>query len=217
MKKESKRNFCIAVFLLVLFAVWTMLVSIVDVKPIGPQNSSVGFASLNLFFHNLTGVHMWFYTATDWLSIIPLGIAAGFGVVGLKQWIERKSIFIVDYDIIALGVFYIAVLIVYILFEEIALNFRPVLIEGKLEASYPSSTTVLVLCVMLTAKMQSDMRIKNVRARKVADILITVFTVFMVVGRTISGVHWLTDIIGGILLSAGLVMMYYSVIKQKRP
>ena len=217
MKKESKRNFCIAVFLLMLFMLWTMLVSIVDVKAIGPQNSSVGFASLNLFFHNLTGVHMSLYTITDWLSIIPLGIAAGFGFVGLKQLIERKSIFKVDCDIIALGVFYIAVLIVYILFEEIALNFRPVLINGKLEASYPSSTTVLVLCVMLTAKMQSDMRIKNVIAKRVADILITIFTVFMVVGRLVSGVHWLTDIIGGILLSAGLVMMYYSVIKQKRP
>ena len=88
------------------------------------------------------------------------------------------------------------------------INYRPVLIEGYLEASYPSSTTLLVLCMMPTAKMQLDGRIKNPAVRKIVGLAIVVFTVFMVVGRLVSGVHWITDIAGGVLLSAGLVMLY---------
>ena len=120
------------------------------------------------------------------------------------------------YDIIALGLFYIAVLIVYILFEEIALNFRPVLINGKLEASYPSSTTVLVLCVMLTAMMQFGERVKNEKVNRYVKNAIIIFTVFMVGGRFVSGVHWLTDIIGGMMLSAGLVTIYRYALELKK-
>lgn len=203
-----KRNFYIGVGMLALFLVWTVLVSVVDVKPIGPQNSEVGFSSVNGFFHRLTGVHMWIYTVTDWLSLVPVGIVFGFGILGLKQWIERKNILKVDRSILVLGVFYVAVFAVYILFEEIAVNYRPVLINGILEASYPSSTTMLVLCVMPAAMMQFDGRIKNCKYRKIVKISIIIFTIFMVGGRLVSGVHWLTDIAGGMMLSAGLVEMY---------
>ena len=44
--------------------------------------------------------------------------------------------------------------------------------------------------------------------RKAITIFVIVFSVFMVVGRLISGVHWATDIIGSVLLSAGLFMIY---------
>ena len=70
---------------------------------------------------------------------------------------------------------------------------------------------MLVMCVMPTAAMQLNVRIKNTVLRRCAIITIIAFTAFMVIGRLISGVHWITDIIGGALLSAGLVMIYYSV------
>lgn len=97
------------------------------------------------------------------------------------------------------------------LFEVFAINYRPVLIEGYLEASYPSSTTMLVMCVMPTAIMQFHTRIKTEWLRKIFTYVIIAFTAFMVIGRLVSGVHWFTDIIGGALLSTGLVMLYYSV------
>ena len=154
---------------------------------------------------------MTLYTITDWLGLVPVVFGFGFAVLGLVQWIKRKSIRKVDASILILGGFYVVTLAAYLFFESYVVNYRPVLIEGFLEASYPSSTTLLVLCVMPTARMQLRQRIQHPVVCRCVCTAIDVFIAFMIVGRLVSGVHWLTDIIGGILLSAGLVMTYDSL------
>ena len=211
----KKKKICIALGLLSSFVLWTIAINLIDVQPIGPQEATVGFATLNSMVHRLTGVHMQLYTITDWLGLVPVAFGFGFALLGLGQWIKRKSILKVDGSILILGGFYIVTLAAYLFFESYVVNYRPVLIEGYLEASYPSSTTLLVLCVMPTAAIQLRGRIKNHAVRKAVTIAIAAFVVFMVAGRLVSGVHWLTDIIGGILLSAGLVMIYDSLIGGK--
>ena len=211
MEKTRKKMFFMGAGFLGAFVLWTVLVSYVDVRAIGQNASSVGFATLNGYVHNLTGVNMFLYTITDWLGLVPIGVAFGFAVLGLVQWVGRKSLFKVDRSILALGGFYIFVLAMYIFFEIVVINYRPVLIDGYLEASYPSSTTMLVMCVMPTAMMQLHARIKSDVFRRCVLISIAAFTAFMVIGRLASGVHWLTDIIGGALVSAGLVITYASV------
>ena len=196
-----KRNkFRTALVYLGTFILWTILVQFVNVRPIGPEGSAVGFAAINGWFHQLTGVHMMLYTITDWLSLIPLGIVAGFGLMGFVQLIRRK----LEQSIIVLGVFYTTVLVAFALFEVLVINYRPILIEGILEASYPSSTTMLCMCVMPTTVMQMRSR----GCRRWLSVLLTAFAIFMVAARAISGVHWITDIIGGVLLSAALVGLY---------
>lgn len=211
MKKRNLRNIGVTIGLFASFILWTVAITILDVQAIGPNGSSVGFATFNGLFHKLTGVHMEIYTITDWLGLIPLCFALGFAILGLVQLIQRKSFLKVDYSILVLGGFYILVIASYLFFEKFVINYRPVLIEGNLEASYPSSTTLLVLCIMPTAMMQLNTRIRNNTAKKVILSLLAIFTAFMVIGRLISGVHWFTDIIGGVLLSTGLVMLYYLV------
>ena len=191
---------------------WTAALRFVDVQAIGPEGSSVGFAALNRFVHALTGVHMSLYVITDWLGLIPLAAAAGFGILGLCQWVRRKALRNVDADILLLGGFYLTVMAAFLFFEHFVINYRPILIEGRLEASYPSSTTMLALCVMPTARMQLRSRIQNLTFRKCVSVAISVFTLFMVIGRLVSGVHWFTDIIGGMLLSAGFVLLYRSAV-----
>ena len=215
MKKENQRNFCTATCMLLAFLLWTAAIQLVDVQAIGPQESAVGFATINQFVHNLTGVHMSLYTITDWLGLVPLVFVMGFALLGLIQWIKRKHLFKVDYNILILGGFYIVVMAVYVLFEMLVVNYRPVLINGYLEASYPSSTTMLVMCVMPTAIMQFNARIKNDVLKRYLTSAITAFIIFMVIGRLISGVHWITDIIGGALLSTGLVLMYRAIISRE--
>ena len=202
------KKLLLAVCLLVAFVLWTTALNRIDVQAIGPQDSTVGFATVNQLVHALTGVHLFLYTLTDWLSLIPVGFMAGFALLGLVQWIRRKSLWKVDRSILALGGFYLAVAAVFLFFETVVINYRPVLIAGVLEASYPSSTTMLVLCVMPTAAMKLRSRIRNANLRRWTTAAIAVFTVFMVLGRLISGVHWVTDIVGGTLVSAGLVLLY---------
>ena len=210
MKKETKKSLYLGVGSLALFVVWTVLVRSVDRQTIGPRRSVVGFATLNGTVHELFGVHMSLYTVTDWLGLVPIAIIFGIGVLGLAQLIKRRKILDVDRDILALGVFYVSVLAVFLLFEVLVINYRPILIDGALEASYPSSTTMLAMCVMPSAMIQFKKRIKNSVLRQIVLCLCAVFTVFMVIARLISGVHWITDIIGGALISTALVMIYYT-------
>ena len=213
MEKENRKRFALGAGFFVAFALWTLLVCFVDVRAIGPEGSSVGFAALNGFVHELIGVNWFLYTVTDWLGLVPIAVALGFAILGLVQLIQRKSLWRVDRSILLLGAFYIAVIAVYILFEVMVINYRPTLIDGYLEASYPSSTTVLAMCVMLTAMIQLRSRIKNDAFRQCIMLAITVFIGFMVIGRVLSGVHWITDIIGGVLLSIGIVLIYSSICK----
>ena len=211
---KNKINLKLSVTAFLLLILWTALVLFIDVKEIGPENSKVGLSSLNGFFHGLTGVNFSLYLITDWLSLIPVFIVLGFGVFGLAQLIKRKSIKKVDFDILVLGVFYMVTFSFYILFEFVKINFRPILIDGVLETSYPSSTTMLVLCVMSTLITEIDFRIKNLKIKKMLKILTVTFILFMVIGRMISGVHWLSDIIAGVLLSLGLIFLYKHFIEK---
>ena len=210
--KRVRKSFIVSICLLTAFVLWTVAISFVDVRAIGPQGSSVGFAGINGYVHNLTGVHFSLYNITDWLGLVPLFVCMGFGILGLVQWIKRKSICKVDHDILILGGFYIITIAAYLFFENVVINYRPVLINGYLEASYPSSTTLLVMCVMPTAVMQFNSRIRNKLLRNIVAATLVAFIAFMVIGRLLSGVHWLTDIVGGALLSTGLVLMYRAIV-----
>ena len=215
MKRTGKKRIFVGAGFLAAFVLWTVLVSLVDIRAIGPNGSSVGFATLNGYVHERTGVSFPLYTITDWLGLVPIGVALGFAMLGLAQWIKRKSLLKVDRSLLALGGFYVVVLAAYLFFEIVVINYRPVLLGGYLEASYPSSTTMLVMCVMPAAMIQLHARIENDVFRRCVMISIAVFIVFMVIGRLVSGVHWLSDIIGGALISAGLVMIYASVSVRK--
>ena len=211
---KKKKTMTEGLALLMAFILWTVLIRTVDVRAIGPEGTQVGFAALNGWFHQMTGVHWTIYTVTDWLGLVPILICAVFGVIGLIQWIRRKHLLKVDADILLLGVYYILVILGYLLFEMIPINYRPVLVEGYLEASYPSSTTLLVLSVMPTLVFQAKRRVKNKNALFALILFSILFSAFMVTGRTVAGVHWLTDIVGAALLSAGLYRLYEASVFQ---
>ena len=194
--------------LLAAFALWTALVQLVDVRPVGQSGTNIGFAAFNVWFHDLTGVHMALYTITDWLGLVPVAVCLGFGALGAAQLVRRRSLLRVDPDLLLLGVHYVAVAAAYLVFEAFPINYRPIPIDGVMEASYPSSTTLLVLGVMPTLAYQAARRSKSIQAKVAVVAFVAAFSALMVAGRLVAGVHWATDIVGSILLAGGLFMLY---------
>ena len=218
--KNGKRFIFWGTAFLLVFSVWTSLVISADVKPMGVNGTDLGLSTMNLWFFELTGANIKLYTITDWLGLVPVAVCLIFGVMGAVQLIKRRSIIRVDSDTLLVGVYYVLVITAYLLFEEIPINYRPILIDGFMESSYPSSTTLLVLGVMPTLMEQAHRRVKKPVLIRAISIFSVLFMVFMVLGRLLSGVHWLSDIVGSVLLSVGLFLIYKGAvdlisIKQK--
>lgn len=208
MKDLGKRKIFTGIVLVSAFAIFTYLLQIVDVKPLGVNETDLGFFTFNSVFHKLFGVNMTIYIITDWAGLVPIFVALSFGILGFIQLIKRKSLFKVDADILILGVYYIVVSTLYVVFEMIPINYRPILINGFMETSYPSSTTLLVIGVMPTLAEQVHRRCKRTVIKTMVTILTSGFSVLMVLGRLISGVHWFTDILGSVIISIGLFYIY---------
>ena len=215
MKERGKRLMILGCISISIFVLWTILIQTVDVQPIGVNGTTVGFAAFNTMFHKWTGVHMNIYYITDWLGLVPVFVCMVFGCVGFVQLVKRKSLRKVDRDIILLGIYYVLVIMGYLVFEMIPINYRPILIDGFMEASYPSSTTLLILSVMPTLTFQSKRRIENRYIQKSIEVFSNLFIVFMVGGRLISGVHWFTDIVGSVMLSVGMFHVYKGLVVSK--
>ena len=214
MKKKTKNYFAVSGLMFLVFVLFTILVACYNVEPVGPDESSVGFADINRYVFQLLGVHLLWYHITDWLGVGAILFAFGFAMLGLCQLIRRKSLRNMDARLFVLGAFYILVIACYLFFEQVVINYRPVILGEGLEASYPSSHTVIVVCIMATAAMQFRALCPNRRnwclsMNITASLLITV----TVAGRLISGVHWFTDIVGGLLLSAALIALFCAVVK----
>lgn len=211
MEKLKRRYWLKGIVLLGLFVVWTILVTKFDVVYNELTGTSIGFGTMNLKVHAWTGVNWTLYHITDWLGLITVMLCVVFGGLGLIQWIQRKGLRHVDQDLIWLGLYYVIVIILYLLFEMVPINYRPVLIEGRLEASYPSSTTLLSLCVMLSVMYQIHLRWNHKGLRHLGMGFSGMFMIFMIAGRILSGVHWITDIVGSVLLGTGLFLIYLEV------
>ena len=212
----KKRNIITSITLLILSVVFTLLVKNIDVKAIGPNESLVGFADINKLFHNLIGSNMAIYKITEIIGLIPLLIAFIYVIIGIKQLITRKSLLKVDKEIYLLGLFYILVLGVYIFFEKVVINYRPVLIDNILEPSYPSSHTLMSICICISSIMINKKLFRNNLA-DIENIISIIVMVLIIVGRIISGVHWFTDILGGIIISSTLVVLFYTILSSIKP
>ncbi len=191
----------------VLFLILILLVKTVGVDAIGPQGTEVGLAKINGFFSERIVYNDIFYKITELLGYLAILICAAFGAFGLYQIIKGKSLKAVDKDILILGAFYIAVIAVYVFFEKVVISYRPVILDEGLEASFPSSHTMLSVCVFISAIMQLETRLpfRFVKPVSAAGILLAAITVLF---RFLSGVHWFTDILGGILISASLLFLF---------
>ncbi len=214
--KQFKTILCGAAISFLLFLCVLLSVKLVDIQAIGPNDSEIGLASLNSAVRDFFGVHMIWHDITDILGLFAIATAGAFGMLGLYQLIRRKSLKKVDADILLLGVFYVVVVGFYLFFELCIINYRPILMEGELEAAFPSSHTMITLCIMGSAMYQFGKRLKHAVLRCTTISASAILALMTALGRLFAGVHWLTDILGGFFLSAALVLLYIAICEKIR-
>ena len=203
-EKKEMRKLLSSGILLALFLLLIVLLKTVDVQAIGPEGSSVGLAAVNGAVHRLTGVHLGLYHFTGWLGYGSFAVAIGFVVLAALQLLRRKSLQCVDRDLYLLGATYVLAALLYVFFEKVIINYRPVILEESLEASFPSSHTMLAMCILGPAICEFRYRIRRPELCMAAAGACMLAIVLMVVCRLISGVHWFTDILGGALLGGAV-------------
>lgn len=208
---NKKRNIIISIILIIIAVLFTYLVKNFDVKFTDVNGTNIGFSTINLWFNKLVGTNMGLYKLTNIVGVFPILIVVIYGLIGISQLIKGKSLKKVNNKLIILGCFYVIVLLVYIFFEKFIINYRPVIIDEGLEASYPSSHTMLALCFCASSILISKNIFKENIAKKL-NIASLIIMFVLVLGRTFSGVHWLTDIIGGMLISSALIMIFYTTL-----
>ena len=212
--KKLNKSLITGIVLFVAFVVFTVLVKVVDVAAVGPLGSKVGFSKMNNSIFEGIGTSDTWYSISEVFGIFALIVAGVFVIVGLVQLIRRKNLKLVDNHILALGVFYVVVAMAYIFFEVLVINHRPVLAQGVLEASYPSSHSMLAVCILSSAIIEIKKLFENKKKLIITlDAISVVVMVIIVLGRLLSGMHWFTDIIGGLLLSLALVFLYHGILK----
>ena len=207
----KKKNIVISLILILVAVIFTILVCTFDVKDVGINGTKIGFSTINRQIFEAIGENSLCKTVSDVLGYFALGLVGFYALIGLYQLIQRKSIFKVDGEILALGGFYVAVLVLYVLFEKIIINYRPVLENGELAASFPSSHTLLTICVCISAIWVNGKLFKS-DMTKIFNYLLILVAFVTIVGRLLAGVHWFTDIVGGILISSALLMCFKTVL-----
>lgn len=211
MKKERTNiTLYLGVILLILSILFTFAVTIIDVRAIGPNGTSVGFAGINGAIAEKIGYNHILYKLTQLLGYLAIVIFAFFAICGFVQLLKRKSLFKVDRSILVMGYMFLLLFLLYILFDKVAINYRPLLLPGEtvLEASYPSSHTMLAVCVFGAALIDLKQRLGTAKAYNIIKWMMVVLIVVTVLGRLFSGAHWFTDIIGGLLISGTLISFY---------
>lgn len=210
-KIKQKSNFAPGGIMMLIFIIYTIAVKFIDVRAIGPEKSKVGFATINKFFNRLIGFNNFWYKMSEFFGYLVIATAGIFVVLAIVQLVKRKNIWKIDKNIISLGIFYVAVMFWYVLFEKLVINYRPFIFDEGLEPSYPSSHSILAICIMGSAIIQFRKRFRNKEHRRCADIIAVFIGGLTVLGRFLSGVHWFSDIIGGIILSAAMLLLYNAI------
>ncbi len=209
MEKE-KKDYRKPIALLLATIIFSVLTLVVDRQPIGLNDTSVGFATINKLVADSTPYNAQMDKYSDYFMYLAFAFAGFFAVYGLVQLIKVKSIKKVSKTIIGLGILYVIVMIIYVAFKKIPINYRPIIPPGETEpeTSFPSSHTLVIVSVFGSAIVAVRRLITEWLKAKNATVVCIVFMVLGVSTRMMAGVHWLTDIIAGILFSLTLIFFY---------
>lgn len=207
MKKEAI-NFILAIVFLVLSAGFIYGCKNINVDKVGPNKVEVGYSSINEKVFNKLGKNDKYDKISDYLLYEAMATVGIFGVIGLYQLIRRKSLLKIDGDIWMLAWYYVLVVAVYVGFDKLSINLRPILTEKGAEPSFPSSHTLITFCFLGVTMIQASDRVRKKALRWFINIVCIGSMLAMPILRLLAGMHWFSDVVGGIIIGHVFVLAY---------
>jgi len=209
---KKKTSFILSGLFLVcfLFMIYAVLFIDVGVSKEVPE-TTIGLSTINNGFHALTGTNILWFDITDYMGISSIVLGLCFALIGLIQLIKGKSFAKVDSSLYFLGGVYVLLGIIYVAFEKIVINYRPIILPDATspEASFPSSHTLLIFVILATAIIETKLLLKDNKVfTNVFTFLACLGIIVAVFGRLFCGAHWLTDIVSSIFLSLSIIFAF---------
>lgn len=221
---ELKKGICITSISLGLFIILIILLKCVDVKTLYDCDS-IGLAGLNKVYYKE------YNKALDILSDVIFYLVIAFNVFLIVLYAinlsKTKSLkagykFYIYFSILLLGI------ILWLLFDKvICINTRPNIKDGVVEGSFPSTHVFLTAYIVLSSpylflKMEKNKGLEKANKLGFEEIITIIFisiALVMTVLRLYSGMHWLTDCVGGLILGFflfGLFYLFVCIFKNKK-
>lgn len=193
-----------------LFVILTVLLLKVDVTASGINGSNIGLSMINISFRDVIGSSWLCYNISKVAGIVGLAACALICLMFAFRVMRQKSLKALCKRDVALVALYIETAVFYIVFDKIVINYRPMLKWGETEpeSSFPSTHALMAVVIFVSLGHVASDYIKNKLTLKIVQGACVVFALAIILGRTFSGVHWFTDIVGGILFGVGLVCAY---------
>lgn len=151
---------------------------------------------------------------TDIILIAALALLGVFAILGLTEWIRRKSLKKVDRELLAMLPSLVLMAATYFIFDKLLiLNTRP---NGSGEPSFPSSHTMATTTIFLMAIIALPKYVKNQPLRIVLDAVMLILIALVSVGRVAANMHWASDVIAALIFSVIFAALYLLILKLKK-
>lgn len=152
--------------------------------------------------------------ATDIILYAAIILIAVFALLGLYQWISRKSLKKVDRALRLIPLPLILMVITYFIFDKLwILATAP---NDPTKPSFPSTHVMVVATIFLLTALILPRYLKSKPLRLTLDFLMLALFAVVAVGRIIIGAHWPADVACGAVFAAIFATVYYLMLKEKK-
>ena len=211
-KHKRQSWFLIATTLTVFFVVFTLTLKLVDMQ--SDSSQFIGWASINIWWRDLIGVHFSWHIISHFIALISLLVLTGILIWQVITVFHRRKLsaltrnwWVFDITLLALG-------LSYLLFQIVAINYRPIQVDGAIEISYPSSHSLLITTTWLLIIFRLRREIQSQTWRRILIIVGWTLMLTGVIARLLCGYHWFTDIVGGVLLGTVFAAWYQAFVVE---
>ena len=150
------------------------------------------------------------------LSLIALG---AFAVLGLVQWIKRKSLKKVDKQLRWFPLPLALMAATYVVFDKFLpkfFDFMPTRPNGSGEPSFPSTHVMIVATIFFITTIILPKYIKNKVVRIILELLMVIGLALTCTGRVMANMHTPIDVLGGIAFAFIFAEIYFQIIKPRK-